>query len=234
MLTIVVPVFNEKKYILTSIRRLINIRNIKKQIIIVDDGSKDGTSEILKKRFLNNAKISRIIFHSDNKGKGAAIKSSQKFIRGKYIVVQDADLEYNPSDLVRMYKHIKKYDLKVLYGSRVLGKDKFQKSRNFTHKLRVLANYLLTILSNFINNQNLSDAHTCYKMFDAKLFKKIHLIENGFAFCPEINTKISNLNINISEIPISYKGRTYDEGKKISSFDGLKAIYSLLKYKFIR
>ena len=99
--------------------------------------------------------------------------------------------------------------------------------------MRIWANYFLTMISNLINNQNLTDAHTCYKVFNSKLFKKITLSENGFAFCPEVTTKISNLNINIYEIPISYKGRTYKEGKKISSLDGLRALYSLIKYKFI-
>ena len=233
MLTIIVPVFNEKKYILEIIKRLIGISEIKTQILIVDDGSNDGTTQILKKNYLKNKKISKIIFHNKNKGKGAAIRSAQKYICGKYIAIQDADLEYNPTDLIRLYKHIKKNDLKVLYGSRVLGKNKFQNTKNFTHFIRIWANYFLTVVSNFINNQKLTDAHTCYKVFDSKLFKKIYLSENGFAFCPEVTTKISNLNIDIFEIPIKYYGRTYNEGKKISSFDGLRALYSLIKYKFI-
>lgn len=233
MLSIIVPVYNEKKYISKIIRKLINLRNIKKQIIIIDDGSNDGTTCILKKNFLKNNKINKIIFHTRNKGKGAAIKSAQKFIRGDYVVIQDADLEYSPNDLIKLYKHIKKINSEVLYGSRVLGKSKFQNAENFIHLMRIWANYFLTTISNLINNQNLTDAHTCYKVFNSKLFKKITLSENGFAFCPEVTTKISNLNINIYEIPISYKGRTYNEGKKISSLDGLRALYSLIKYKFI-
>lgn len=233
MLTIIVPVFNEKKYILKIIKKLINLKNIKKQIIIVDDCSNDGTSQILKKNYLKNNKINKIIFHGRNKGKGAAIRSAQKYIRGEYVVIQDADLEYDPNDIIKLYNHIKKNKLKVLYGSRVLGKNKFQNTENFTHFIRIWANYILTIVSNFINNQNLTDAHTCYKIFYSKLFKKINLRENGFAFCPEVTTKISNLDVNIFEIPISYNGRTYNDGKKISSFDGLRALYSLIKYKFI-
>ena len=233
MLTIVVPVFNEKKYISKIINKLIDIKEIRTQILIVDDGSKDGTTKILKKKYLTNKRISKIIFHKKNKGKGAAIRSAQKYICGKYIAIQDADLEYNPKDLIKLYKHIKKNNLKVLYGSRVLGKNKFQNTKNFTHFIRIWANYILTVVSNFINNQKLTDAHTCYKVFDSKLFKKIYLSENGFAFCPEITTKISNLNVGIFEIPISYNGRTYNEGKKISSFDGFRALYSLIKYKFI-
>jgi len=233
MLTIIVPVFNEKKFISKIIRKLINLKKIKKQIIIVDDGSSDGTTKILKNSYLKNKKISKIIFHSHNRGKGAAIRSAQKYIRGQFVAIQDSDLEYNPNDLKKLYKHIKKNNLKVLYGSRVLGKNKFQNTENFTHFVRIWANYFLTVVSNFINNQYLTDAHTCYKVFNSKLFKKIQLNENGFAFCPEVTTKISNLNIDIYEIPISYNGRTYDQGKKISSFDGLRALYSLIKYKLI-
>ena len=232
MLTIIVPVFNEKKYVLKIINKLINLKNIKKQIIIVDDGSNDGTTEIIRSNFLKNNKIDKIIFHTHNKGKGAAIRSAQKFIRGKYVAIQDADLEYNPNDLIKLYQRIKKINSKILYGSRVLGKNKFQNTVNFTHFFRIWANYFLTIVSNFINNQNLTDAHTCYKVFNSKLFKEITLSENGFAFCPEVTTKISNLNLKIYEIPISYNGRTYNEGKKISSIDGLRALYCLIKYKY--
>ncbi len=233
MLSIIIPVYNEKKYISKIIKKIINLKTIKKQIIIVDDGSFDGTKEILKKFFTKNKKINKIIFHKSNKGKGAAIRSAQKYIKGKYVVIQDADLEYNPKDLIRLYKNIKKNNVKVLYGSRVLGKNKFQNTKNFTHFIRIWANFLLTVVSNIINNQNLTDAHTCYKVFNSKLFKKISLSENGFAFCPEVTTKISNFKVKIYEIPISYNGRTFSEGKKISSFDGLRALYSLIKYKII-
>lgn len=233
MLSIIIPVYNEKKYISKIIKKIINLKTIKKQIIIVDDGSFDGTTEILKKFFTKNKKINKIIFHKSNKGKGAAIRSAQKYIKGKYVAIQDADLEYNPKDLIRLYKNIKKDNVKVLYGSRVLGKNKFQNTKNFTHFIRIWANFVLTVVSNIINNQNLTDAHTCYKVFNSKLFKKISLSENGFAFCPEVTTKISNFKVKIYEIPISYNGRTFSEGKKISSFDGLRALYSLIKYKII-
>ena len=233
MLTIIVPVFNEIKYISKIIKKLINLKKIKTQIIIVDDGSSDGTSKFLKENYLKNKKINKILFHKINKGKGAAIRSAQKYVKGEYVAIQDADLEYNPNDLIRLYRSINKTKKKVLYGSRVLGKNKFQNTENFTHFIRIWANYVLTLVSNYINNQNLTDAHTCYKVFNSKLFKKIKLSENGFAFCPEVTTKISNLNVNIYEIPISYNGRTYSEGKKISSFDGLRALYSLIKYKII-
>ena len=165
-------------------------------------------------------------------GKGAAIKSAQKYIRGDYIGIQDADLEYNPKDLIKIYKFIKKNKFDVVYGSRVLNKNKYQNTKNFTHLIRIWGNVFLTIVSNFINKQNLTDAHTCYKVFNSRIFKKIKLKEKGFAFCPEVTTKLSKKNFQIREIPISYNGRTYGEGKKISSLDGLVALFSLIKYKF--
>ena len=232
MLTIIVPVFNEKKFIRKILKKIIKIKNIKKQIIIVDDGSTDGTTNILKKEFENLKIINKIIFHKTNKGKGAAIKSAQKYIRGDYIGIQDADLEYNPKDLIKIYKFIKKNKFDVVYGSRVLNKNKYQNTKNFTHLIRIWGNVFLTIVSNFINKQNLTDAHTCYKVFNSRIFKKIKLKEKGFAFCPEVTTKLSKKNFQIREIPISYNGRTYGEGKKISSLDGLVALFSLIKYKF--
>lgn len=232
MLTIIVPVFNEKKFIRRILKKIIKIKNVKKQIIVVDDGSFDGTSKILKKEFRNSKIINKIIFHKTNMGKGAAIKSAQKYIRGDYIGIQDADLEYNPKDLIKIYKFIKKNKFDVVYGSRVLNKNKYQNTKNFTHLIRIWGNVFLTIVSNFINKQNLTDAHTCYKVFNSRIFKKIKLKEKGFAFCPEVTTKLSKKNLQIREIPISYNGRTYGEGKKISSLDGLVALFSLIKYKF--
>ena len=125
-----------------------------------------------------------------------------------------------------------KKKLKVMYGSRVLKKNKFKNTQNFTHIVRIWGNIFLTKVSNFINNQSLTDAHTCYKVFNSKTFKKIILKENGFAFCPEVTTKISKMKKIIKEIPISYNGRTYNDGKKITSFDGLIAFYSLIKYRY--
>ena len=231
MLTIIVPVYNEKKFLSKILKKICKIKLKRKQIIVVDDGSNDGSTEILKKKFLKNKKIDKIIFHKKNSGKGSAIKSAQKFIKGKYIVIQDADLEYNPNDLVKIYNYINKNDIKAVYGSRVLNKNKYQNTRNFTHLIRIWGNVLLTIISNSINNQNLTDAHTCYKMFQTKIFKKINLKEKGFAFCPEVTTKLSKKNFKIAEVPISYKGRTYDNGKKISSIDGLIALFCLIKYR---
>ena len=233
MLTIIVPVYNEKKFIRVLLKKLIKIIKIKKQIIIIDDGSSDGTTQILKKEFLNNKSISKIIFHKKNSGKGSAIRSAQRFIKGDFVVIQDADLEYNPKDIIKIYNFIKKNQIDVVYGSRVLNKNKYQNTKNFTHLVRIWGNVFLTLVSNLINNQNLTDAHTCYKMIRARLFKKLNLREKGFAFCPEVTTKLSKMNCKIYEVSISYNGRTYNDGKKITSIDGLIALVSLIKYRLL-
>ena len=233
MLTIIVPVYNEKKFIRVLLKKLIKIIKIKKQIIIIDDGSSDGTTEILKKEYLNNKSVSKIIFHKKNSGKGSAIRSAQRFIKGDFVVIQDADLEYNPKDIIKIYNFIKKNQADVVYGSRVLNKNKYQNTKNFTHLVRIWGNVFLTLVSNLINNQNLTDAHTCYKMIRARLFKKLNLREKGFAFCPEVTTKLSKMNCKIYEVSISYNGRTYNDGKKITSIDGLIALISLIKYRLL-
>jgi len=229
-LTFIIPVYNEIKTIEKLIKKIFKL-NIKKQIIIIDDGSNDGTEQILRK--YKNL-LDKLIIHKKNLGKGAAIKSGQKHVNGKYVAIQDADLEYNPNDLKKIINEMDKKNLKVMYGSRVLNKNTFQNTQNFTHILRIWGNIFLTIISNFFNSQKLTDAHTCYKVFDSRIFKKIKLKEKGFSFCPEITTKISLMNINIKEFPISYNGRTYNQGKKITAFDGLDALYVLLKYRYFK
>ncbi len=226
-LSIIVPVYNEKKTINQILIKINKLKSLKKEIIVVDDGSKDGTDIILKK---NIYKISKLIHHKINKGKGAAIKTAQKFVTGDVVIIQDADLEYDPNDYTKLLNFFNKGH-KVVYGSRVLGKNRYL-LKNFSSFMRIFYNHFLTILSNLLNNQNLTDAHTCYKMFEAKIFKKIKLKENDFSFCPEITTKIGLQKIKIKEVPINYLGRTHQEGKKITYVDGFKAIKSLFKYRF--
>jgi len=228
-LTIIIPLYNETNTILKIIDKISKIK-ISKQIIVVDDYSTDGSREKIRKLKLKNLKI---LFHPQNKGKGSAIKTAQKYIKGKYTLIQDADLEYDPKDYSKLLYPFKKKKTKVVYGSRVLGKKRYN-SKKYTSLVRVFFNHVLTIISNIINNQKLTDAHTCYKVFESTIFKKIILKEKGFAFCPEVTTKISNLKLSILEVPISYKGRTFQQGKKISYTDGFRAIYALLKYKFIK
>ena len=229
-LSIIIPVFNEIKTIKTIVDRILNLKDLDIQIIIIDDYSTDGSREIINDELTH--KVNKIILHSKNLGKGAAIISAKNFIEGDIVLIQDADLEYDPKDYYKLIEPILKGSSKVVYGSRVLDTNRY-KDNNFTSNIRVFANHMLTLLSNLINNQNLTDAHTCYKVFESKLFKNIELVENGFSFCPEITTKISNLKIEITEVKISYKGRSFEEGKKISLMDGFEAIKTLFKYKFL-
>jgi len=229
MLTIIVPVFNEESTINEIIVKVLKLK-IKKQIIIVDDASHDETV----KKIINIKKKHKnilLIKHKKNLGKGSAIKNAQKFVKGKITIIQDADLEYEPRDYLKLIKPIKQNKTLVVYGSRFLNK-KFKQNKIFISNFRVFANIVLTKISNIINNQKLTDAHTCYKVFDSKLFKSIKLEEKRFGFCPEVTTKIANLNVDIIELPIWYNGRSHKDGKKISFLDGVRALYCLIKYKF--
>jgi glycosyltransferase involved in cell wall biosynthesis len=228
-LSIIIPVYNEIKTLEKIINKIINLKKIDKQIIIVDDGSTDGSRQLIKSKIVS--KVSKVIYHKNNKGKGAAIKTAQKYLEGDYVLIQDADLEYNPRDYFKLLRPLIKKSSSVVYGSRVLGKKRYS-SKNFISLSRIFVNHALTTVSNLLNNQNLTDAHTCYKVFLTSVFKKIKLKESDFAFCPEVTSKISKMGIKIIEVPISYKGRTYIEGKKIGVFDGFRALYVLAKYQF--
>ena len=229
ILTIIVPAYNEKK----SISKIIDQINEKiiytKQIIVIDDFSNDGTRDVIQ----NLSNIDEIVFHQRNMGKGAAIKSAIPFIKGDIVAIQDADLEYDPEDLNKLAKEILNQKTNVAYGSRVLNKKRYG-NNNFISNFRIFGNHILTILSNLFNSQQLTDAHTCYKVFKREIFLKLNLKENDFAFCPEVNTKISLLNEKILELPISYKGRNVQEGKKIRFKDALKALLTIIKYKYLK
>ena len=225
--TIIIPVFNEKNYINEIINRIKKNISFAKQIIIIDDCSSDGTKKIIKK--IKN--IDKIIYHKKNLGKGAAIKSAIPYIKGSIVAIQDADLEYNPADLNKLIKIMISNNSRVIYGSRVLNKKRYN-SDMFISNLTTFGNHVLTIISNFLNNQKLTDAHTCYKVFKSDIFMKLNLQENDFAFCPEVTTKISLLNESIKEVPISFKGRTVVEGKKIQFYDAIRALITILKYKY--
>jgi len=225
--TIIIPVFNEKNYIDKIIKKVKSNVYFNKQIIVVDDCSSDGTRKIIKK--IKN--IDKIIFHKRNLGKGAAIKSAIPYIKGSIVAIQDADLEYNPTDLNKLIKIMISNNSRVIYGSRVLNKKRYN-SDLFISNFRTLGNHVLTIISNFLNNQNLTDAHTCYKIFKFDIFMQLNLQENDFAFCPEVTTKISLLNEKIKEVPISFKGRTVEEGKKIQFYDAIRALITILKYRY--
>lgn len=223
--------FNEENTITELLNKVEEISSLRKQIILVDDASNDKT---LKKISNFNFKSEfKILKHEKNIGKGGAIHTAKPHVNGEIVIIQDGDLEYDPRDYQKLIEPILKKKSIIVYGSRVLGKKRYE-LKNFTSIFRIFCNHALTIFSNLINKQNLTDSHTCYKIFDAKWFQNLHLVEKRFGFCPEITTKIANQNIKIVEVPINYKGRKYSEGKKISFLDGIRAIYCLIKYKFIK
>ncbi len=220
--------YNESKTIIKLLPIIEEQKFIKKQIIIVDDFSTDNSLDLVQNYNFKDENI--ILKHKINKGKGASIKLAQKYVTGDYVIIQDADLEYNPNDYKILLDTIINGSNDIVYGSRVLTKKRYK--NNFISNYRILGNHLLTLFSNLINKQKLTDAHSCYKLFKADLFKNIKLEHDDFSFCPEITTKISNLKKNIIEVPISYKGRSIKEGKKIRLKDAFLAIYTLIKFKY--
>ena len=228
-LSIIVPCYNEQGTIKEILDKIQNLKlSVTKEIIIVDDNSNDGTEEILE-NYKKNQNI-KILRHLKNQGKGSAVKTAKEYVTGEIIIIQDADLEYDPNDFSKLIKPILEKKFKVVYGSRVLNQKRYN-AKGFTSKLRVFGNHVLTIISNILNEQKLTDAHTCYKVFDKEVFDKINLEEKDFAFCPEVTTKISKLGYEIIEVPINYNGRSYDEGKKIRLIDAFKALKTLIKYR---
>jgi glycosyltransferase involved in cell wall biosynthesis len=230
LVSIIIPIYNEEKYIKDILLKIDKIKIINKDIILVDDGSKDNSRNII----LNECKglYSQKIFLDKNYGKGYALRKGFEAAKGNIIIIQDADLEYNPNDYEKLLKPVIEDKKIVIYGSRVLKGGTRKRPKTISTYVRVFANYFLTYLSNFTNNQKLSDAHTCYKVFRSDVLKNITLKENGFNFCPEFTAKISKLGIKIFEVPIDYNARTHNEGKKIYFIDGLRAIYAIIKYNF--
>tara|TARA_Y100001970_G_C14204227_1_gene842942 strand:- start:444 stop:1163 length:720 start_codon:yes stop_codon:yes gene_type:complete len=232
-LSVIIPCFNEKKTILKVINKIKKIKKPRKQIILIDDGSSDGTTDLIREKLFR--KVDKIIIHKKNKGKGAAIISSLKYIKGNLIIIQDADLEYNPKDYHKLIKPFSNQNIKVVYGSRVLGRKKkinWFEINSFSKNFRIFGNFVLTNISNFLNDQSLTDVHTCYKIFRKEIFFKLNLKEKGFSFCPEVTTKLSNLSCKITEVPINYKGREVKDGKKIRFKDAIIALKTILKYKY--
>ncbi len=226
-LSIIIPVFNEEKTIEELINSVIKAplpEAIKDtEIIIVNDCSSDNTLNILKS--LNNDKI-KIISHSKNQGKGAAIRTGINNITGDIILIQDADLEYDPNEYPNLLDPIIRDKADVVYGSRFLGSG----PHRVVYYWHFIGNNILTTISNMFTNINLTDMETCYKVFKKNIIEQIEIKENRFGFEPEITAKIAKLKCRIYEVGISYYGRTYDEGKKINWKDGVHAIWCILKY----
>jgi glycosyltransferase involved in cell wall biosynthesis len=230
-LSIVIPAYNEGRTIHRILNRVKNVvlpNKIEKEVIIVNDCSKDNTEEAIENYILANPDLSiRYLKHEKNKGKGAALRTGIEGATGDYLVIQDADLEYDPEEYVIMLKPILNGFADVVYGSRFIG-GKPHRILFFWHSI---GNKVLTIMSNALTDLNLSDMETCYKMFRTDIIQQIVLKENRFGFEPEVTAKIARVpNIRIYEVGISYYGRTYAEGKKIGMKDLFRAIYCMIKY----
>ena len=223
-LSVIIPVYNEAGTILEIIQR-VKEAPFEKEIIVVDDSSTDGTASLLKG---NNEGI-KPLFHDRNKGKGAAIRTALPHITGEIAIIQDADLEYHPSEYPRLISPILNGVADVVYGSRFQGGT--HRVLYFWHSV---GNNVVTTLSNMFTNLNLSDMETGYKVFRSEVLKKIKIESNRFGFEPEITAKIAKMGCRIYEVPISYWGRDYSEGKKINWKDGLAAIYWIIKYNLFR
>jgi glycosyltransferase involved in cell wall biosynthesis len=218
----IIPVYNEEKTIAQIIKKISKLKDIS-QVIVVDDGSTDQTAEILK-TFSSNKKIK--IIHKQNGGKGSAVREGLKYVKGDYVLIQDADLEYDPEDIPSLLEPIKKNRAQVVFGSRFQGP---HANVLFWHRV---GNHLLNLVINLLYNTTLSDLETCYKVIPTKLFRELNIKANKFDLEPEICCKILKRKINIYEVPISYVGRTYKEGKKISWEDGMAALTTIIKLRF--
>lgn len=223
-LTVIIPAYNEVGTIFEVIKRVKEVSS-DKEIIVVDDGSTDGIRNILKER-RDGVKV---LFHDTNKGKGAAIRTAIPHITGDIVIIQDADLEYDPSEYPRLIAPILDGKADVVYGSRLMGGP--HRVLFYWHSL---GNKIVTTLSNIFTDLNLSDMETGYKVFRAEVLKKIKIESNRFGFEPEITAKIAKIGCRIYEVPISYWGRDYTEGKKIKWKDGVAAIYWIIKYNLFR
>ena len=226
-LSIVIPCYNEVGTIRTIVDRVRAAPVPHKEIIIVDDFSIDGTRDILRDIA---PLVDRIIFHEVNQGKGAALRTGFAAATGDVVIVQDADLEYDPGEYPKLLAPIERGDADVVFGSRFSGGE----AHRVVYFWHMVGNKFLTLLSNMATNLNLTDMETCYKVFKRGIIQGIVIEENRFGFEPEITAKVAKLDVVIYEVGISYYGRTYKEGKKIGWRDGFRALYSIFKYNFFR
>lgn len=224
ILSVIIPCFNEKNTIKEIIFAVKNSSYPHQEIIIVDDFSTDGTREILQNEI--EPLVDKIIYQTHNQGKGSALRVGIASASGDIIIIQDADLEYDPREYLKIITPILENKADVVYGSRFISGE----SRRVLYFWHRVANFILTTLSNIFTNLNLSDMETCYKAFRSNIIKNIKIEENRFGFEPEITAKIAKTKCRIYEVGISYNGRTYEEGKKITWKDGFRALYCIIKY----
>jgi len=225
-LSIIMPVYNERNTVQEILRRVraVDLGEIAKEIIAVDDGSTDGTGDILK---LEEDSTTRILRHEENQGKGAAIRTALPYATGDWIVIQDADLEYDPDDYRALLAPTLKKKAEVVYGSRFTGE---HRNMLFWH---MMGNKFLNLVTNILYNTTLSDMETCYKLIWRNALEGIEIKSNRFGFEPEVTAKLLKKKFRIYEVPISYAGREYSDGKKITWKDGLAALWILLKFRFV-
>jgi glycosyltransferase involved in cell wall biosynthesis len=228
-LSIIIPVYNEEKTILKVLDKVkkVKLNDITKEIILVDDFSTDGTKNILSE--LKDSSL-KIFFHQKNHGKGAAIRTALKHATGDIIIIQDADLEYEPEEYPKLLEPIIENETKVVYGSRLKA---IRKNIKNMYKLHYIGNTVLTLMTNLLYGSMISDMETCYKVFKKEVLNDIKLKSKRFDFEPEITAKILKKGYKIKEVPINFVGRKFDEGKKITWKDGIKALYYLIKYRFV-
>ena len=227
-LSLVVPVFNERTTLVEVIRRMRTVElpdGIEREIIMVDDGSTDGTRDVLRQ--LGDSTV-RVLSHDTNRGKGAAVRTGLQVASGDYVLIQDADLEYDPEDWPKLLAPIFRGKATVVYGSRFTGE---RRNMLFLHWM---GNRMLSLTTNLRYNTTLSDMETCYKLFDRRVLDGVTIRSNRFDFEPEITAKVLRQGVRIYEVPISYTGREFDEGKKITWRDGFAALYALVKFRFVR
>lgn len=228
-LSVIIPCYNEKETIRDILAAVLAVPVDLREIIIVDDFSTDGTRDILRTEIEPMDKV-RVLYHERNRGKGAALRTGFAEAQGDIVVVQDADLEYDPQEFPILMRPILEGKADVVFGSRFAGGG----AHRVVYYWHMLGNLFLTHLSNMFTNINLTDMETCYKMFRREILQKIQLEEDRFGFEPEITAKVARQHCRIYEVGISYYGRTYDEGKKIGWRDGFRAIYAILKYNLFR
>jgi glycosyltransferase involved in cell wall biosynthesis len=225
-LSVIVPVYNERTTLVEVLRRMRAVElpdGIDREIIVVDDGSTDGTREVLRQ--LGDSTV-RVLLHDGNRGKGAAVRTGIGVANGDYILIQDADLEYDPEDWPTMIAPVQRGRARVVYGSRFTGE---RRNMLFLHWV---GNRVLSLVTNVLYNTTLSDMETCYKLVDRSLMVDLELRSNRFDIEPEITAKILKRGVRIYEVPISYTGREFDEGKKITWRDGFAALWTLVKFRF--